>query len=106
MLEAAKQAGYSDGTPVASILRGNGVSKKLIEVCFEWAALHLPQALKGVVDVLNNPVKPGAKNVIAAANTIMDRGGLAKAEKLNIETDGPNAVIILPAKGSIKPNGD
>lgn len=96
LLEAARLAGYSSGTNISNILKG--ITKEVIERSYEWAALHLPQALKGVIDVINTPTKPGAKNLIAAATTIMDRGGLAKSEKLSIESDTPNAVLILPAK--------
>lgn len=98
--EAKRIAGYSTGTRGENVLRG--LSKEVIERTYEWAALHLPQALQGLIDIIDNPTKPGAKNLIAAATTIMDRGGLGKTEKLNIETDSPNAVLILPAKETNK----
>lgn len=100
MEEAKRRAGYAEGSKVHTILQG--VSKEVIEKSFEWAALHLPQALHGVINVIDNPTMPGAKNLIAAAATIMDRGGLAKSEKLNIETESSNAILILPAKEPIK----
>lgn len=93
-------AGYSEKTSSGSILKG--VSQELVERTYEWAALHLPLALQKVLELLENPVKPGANNLLAAANTIMDRTGLAKVEKLNIKTDAPNAILILPPKSTIK----
>lgn len=102
MLECARIAGYGS-TSLSNILKG--VHKEVINLSFQWAALHLPQALQGVIDVLSNPTKPGAKNLIAAATTIMDRGGLAKAEKLSVESDTHNAVLILPAK-EVKTNNN
>lgn len=99
MRAAADFAGYSPKSDVCSILKG--VSQEVVERTYEYAALHLPSALQKVIELLDNPNKLGANNLLAAANTILDRGGLAKVEKLNIKTEAPNAVLVLPAKSTI-----
>lgn len=97
---ACDAAGYGEGTHPSSVLAG--VSQEIVERSYEWAALHLPHALQKILDILDNPLTPGANNLLAAANAVLDRGGLAKVEKLNIKTDVPNAILVLPPKNTIK----
>jgi len=50
-------------------------------------------------------VKPGVNTKVNAAKEILDRIGLAKKDRLQIEGNTTNAIFILPAKQSL-PNDD
>ena len=60
-------------------------------------ALNAPKAAFGITDVLDDPSVMGAKNAIAAAKEVLDRTGLVKKEKVEVETNG-GGMFILPPK--------
>lgn len=93
---AKEAAGYSEGTKVYYIF------KSVKELIIEAQQLRLAQMssklLNSLENVLDNPSLPGAKNVIAAASTLLDRGGLIKKEETTVNVKTPDGVLILPAK--------
>ena len=60
-------------------------------------ALNAPKAAFGITDVLDDPSAMGAKNAIAAAKEVLDRTGLVKKEKVEVETKR-GGMFILPPK--------
>jgi len=51
-----------------------------------------------MVGVIDDPSAIGNRERLAASQQILDRVGLSKVEKLNVSTDKPMGVFILPAK--------
>ena len=60
-------------------------------------ALNAPKAAFGITDALDDPSAMGAKNAIAAVKEVLDRPGLVKKEKVEVETNG-GGMFILPPK--------
>lgn len=74
---------------------------KLQEQILDAAKVNLagtsPLAVMGLIDVLMDPTKPGAKNVISASKEILDRVGVVKEEKSTIDIN-QRVMFILPKK--------
>ena len=51
-----------------------------------------------MVGVIDDPSAIGNRERLAASQQILDRVGLAKVEKMNVTSDKPIGVFILPAK--------
>jgi hypothetical protein len=62
--------------------------------------MNSPKAVKKVLDVLDNPHKQGAKTQLDAAQSILDRAGIAKRERLEVEVKAPSGLVFLPPKKS------
>lgn len=101
---AAEMAGYN---PYA----WSKVVASLREEILERAEYHLALKAAKAVNTIGNAmdrdesVTPGINTRVAAAKEVLDRVGLAKKDRLQIENTGGNAIFILPAKNPI-PNDD
>jgi hypothetical protein len=51
-----------------------------------------------MVGVLDDPTELGVREKLMASQQILDRVGLSKVEKINVETDKPVGLFVLPAK--------
>lgn len=92
---AMEMAGYA-GRDVYPLLAS--LKDEIIERAKVYMASHGPKAMFATVGVLDDPTQLGAKEKLAAAEKIMDRAGLTKTEK--VEVDTPNRVVVfkLPEK--------
>lgn len=72
------------------------------EASKDYLATSSVKASIELVGVLADPMVPGAKNTIAAAKEILDRGGVTVKDETPVRE---NYVFILPAKEDIK-DGD
>ena len=62
-------------------------------------ALHSAKAVKGLVDALDEDGKtPGVNIRMEAAKQILDRVGLVKKDKIDINAQVAHGIFILPAK--------
>jgi hypothetical protein len=96
--KAANVAGYSQKTPISQIM--NSVREEVIKKADTLLAMNSPKAVKKVLDVLDNPHKQGAKTQLDAAQSILDRAGIAKRERLEVEVKAPSGLVFLPPKKS------
>ena len=94
--KAMKIAGYSESTNPHQII--NSVRKHIIERAEFEMAVNAPKAVLSMVGVLDDPSAIGNRERLAASQQIRDRVGLSKVEKLNVTSDKPMGVFILPAK--------
>lgn len=94
--QAALDAGYASSTPVSNIV--NSLKKEILERVDSYLAQHAPKSVKRVLDVLENPDMKGAKAALEAAAMILDRVGVTKKERLEIEHKAASGVFIIPAK--------
>jgi hypothetical protein len=94
--QAAEIAGYAPGsyTTIAKDLR-----KEIIELAENVMAFNAPQAAMKVVEMVtsDSPV-PQANVRLQAAQTLLDRVGLGKKDKLEVDVQGSQGLFILPAK--------
>ena len=95
--KAAELAGYSEGSYFQVI---KSLKNEIIELASNILAQSAPQAALKLVEVMNTdePI-PQANVRLQAAQTILDRTGLGKQDRLdvNVESEG-GALFILPAK--------
>jgi hypothetical protein len=92
---AMDMAGYAKTTAVQEVV-GN-LRDEIMDRTSMMMALNAPKAAFGITDVLDDPSAMGAKNAIAAAKEVLDRTGLVKKEKVEVETNC-GSMFILPPK--------
>lgn len=102
--EAARLAGYSENGhwQVAQALKN-----EIIELASNILAQSAPKAAMKLVDIMdsNAPI-PQANMRLQAAQTILDRTGLGKQERLDVKHKVEGGLFILPAKEEIVINGN
>lgn len=94
--QAANEAGYSKGTSITQVMES--VKDEILKRVDTFLALNAPSSVFKVAEVMHNPIMPGAKNALAAAQILLDRAGLVKKEKVEVQHTVPNGILILPAK--------
>jgi len=93
--KALRLAGYSEGyssTQIAKVLK-----EEIIEATQLYMALNAPKAAAAMVGAIDDPTELGLKEKMAAAKDLMDRAGLVKTEKVQVESNS-GGVMLLPAK--------
>lgn len=97
--EAAKQAGYHP-TSVSSVVRS--LRSEMLEAAETILASGATRAASQLVRVLESDAPiPQANARMQAAQTILDRVGLGKKDKLDVNIEGTGGLFILPAKGDV-----
>ena len=67
-------------------------------------SLLTPAAVKIYKKLLTDPAQPGAKQLESVASGILDRGGVPKVDKSEIDhKTPPNSVLVLPVKAPLDP---
>jgi len=94
--KALKVAGYSTNTNPYAIMQA--LRTEIIERAEMEMAANAPKAVLSMVGVIDDPTAVGNRERLAASQQILDRVGLSKVEKLNVSSDKPIGVFILPAK--------
>jgi hypothetical protein len=93
---AKRLAGYSDGTPTTEIIKA--LKDEVLERTNMYLARSAPRAAMAMVGALVDPTELGIKEKMSAAKEVMDRVGIIKSEKIQVESSG--GVMILPPKRS------
>lgn len=94
--EAKKIAGYSATQHTGSIVES--LKEEILERTNMYLAGNAPRAAMAMVGALVDPTEMGIKEKMQAAKEVMDRVGIIKSEKLQVEATG--GVMILPPKKS------
>ena len=97
--EAAELAGYSGNYhQVIKALR-----QEVIQLASDVLARSAPQAAFKLVDIMNSdkPI-PQVSNKLQAAQTILDRVGVSKSDKLDVTHKAAGGIFILPEKAPIE----
>ena len=97
--KAAELAGYSGNYhQVIKSLR-----QEVIELASDVLARSAPQAAFKLVDIMNSdkPI-PQVSNKLQAAQTILDRVGVSKSDKLDVTHKAAGGIFILPEKAPIE----
>lgn len=96
LLTAKKLAGYSDSTSTTDIRRA--LKDEIIEATKEYLSITAAKAAVSLGEALNDPTELGLKEKLNAAKDILDRIGVSKTEKVQVEA--PQGLMILPAKNA------
>ena len=94
--KAAELAGYAEGSYTQVV---KALKEEIIELASHILAQSAPKAAIKLVDVMDSeePI-PQASVRLQAAQTILDRIGLGKTERLNIDHKMSGGIFILPEK--------
>ena len=93
---AKKLAGYSDTYSTSDLIRG--IKEEVLEATQMYMARNAPQAAVAIAGSLSDPTQLGVRDRLAAAKELLDRTGLIKTEKVQVETSG--GVVLMPPKNT------
>ena len=94
IVAAKKLAGYSDNTPTAEIVAS--LKDEILDATHMYMARNAPKAAMSMVGALYDPTELGIRDKMSAAKELLDRTGLVKTEKMQVEAKG--GVMLMPAK--------
>lgn len=97
-VRAKQLAGYSDNTPTTDIIAA--IKDEVLERTNMYLARNAPRAAVAMANAILDPTELGIKEKMNAAREILDRTGLVKTEKVQVEAT--NGLMILPPKDSDK----
>ena len=97
--QAAELAGYAEGSYTSVV---KSLKTEIIELAENILAQNAPKASLKLVEVMDStdPI-PQANVRLQAAQTLLDRVGLAKTDKLDVNLQSSNGLFILPAKQEV-----
>ncbi|MEK9917820.1 MAG: hypothetical protein VW496_00365 [Pelagibacteraceae bacterium] len=98
VVTAKKLAGYSDNTPTTSIVRS--LKEEILEATQMYMARNAPKAAMAMTGALYDPTELGIKDKMQAAKELLDRSGLVKTEKMQVEATG--GVMLMPPKAPVE----
>ena len=96
---AAELAGYAEGAYTSVV---KALKTEIIELAESILAQNAPKASLKLVEVMDSadPI-PQANVRLQAAQTLLDRVGLSKTDKLDVNLQTSNGLFILPAKKEV-----
>ena len=97
--EAAELAGYAEGSYIQVV---KSLKEEIIELASHILAQSAPKAAIKLVDVMDSEVPIPQANVrLQAAQTILDRTGLGKTDRVDVNHTASSGIFILPSKGEV-----
>jgi hypothetical protein len=94
VVAAKKLAGYADGTSTSDIVKS--MKEEIMEATQLYMSRNAPRAAVAMVGGLTDPTELGIRDKMAAAKELLDRIGLVKTEKMQVEATG--GVMLMPTK--------
>ena len=97
--KALELAGYKPGASYAVV---NSLKDEIIDVATKILAKSAPQASNKLVEILNSddPI-PQVNAKLQAAQTLLDRVGVAKRDKLDVTHTATSGIFLLPEKKTL-----
>ena len=95
---AKKIAGYSDSTSTSEIVKG--LKEEILEATQLYMARNAPQSAVAMAGALMDPTELGIRDKMSAAKELLDRTGLVKTEKMQVEASG--GVMLMPPKAIVE----
>lgn len=93
--KACKIAGYS---LKSKEWLTESLSKRIVELASNYMATHSVKATLAMVNIMENPTEEGNDRKLAAAREVLDRSGLTKIERIQVNSDKPIGIFVLPPK--------
>ena len=94
VLTAKRMAGYADSYSTTEVV--NSMKEEILDATQSYMARNAPKAAMAIVGGLYDPTELGLKDKVASAKELLDRTGLVKTEKLQVEAKG--GVMLMPVK--------
>ena len=93
---AGEKAGYVS-TSIPSVVKS--LRTEILDLTESILAQSAPKAALKIVNIMDSsqPI-PQANIKMQAAQTILDRVGISKTERLDVKIESPTGLFILPAK--------
>lgn len=98
VVAAKKLAGYSDNTPTTAIIKG--LKEEILDATQLYMARNAPKAAMAMTHALYDPTELGIRDKMSAAKELLDRTGLVKTEKMQVEASG--GVMLMPPKAIVQ----
>ena len=95
---AKKLAGYAEGTSTTVVVKS--LKEEILEATQQYMARNAPKAAVAMAGALLDPTELGLRDKMSAAKELLDRTGLVKTEKLQVEASG--GVMLMPPKKQIE----
>tara|TARA_X000001388_G_C2160253_1_gene95880 strand:+ start:137 stop:505 length:369 start_codon:yes stop_codon:yes gene_type:complete len=92
--QAKKLAGYADTTSSTHVV--NSLKEEILDATQMYLSRNAPRAAVAMVGALMDPTELGIRDKMQAAKELLDRTGLVKTEKMQVETKG--GVMLMPPK--------
>ena len=96
---AKKLAGYSDATRIEEVVNSS-MKEEILESTQNFMARNAPKAAMAMVGGLFDPTELGIRDKMTAAKELLDRTGLVKTEKVQVEAKG--GVMLMPPKNTVE----
>ena len=91
---AMRMVGFSEGYSRRTLT--NYLKEEIIEATQLYIAMAAPKAAVAMINAIDDPTELGLKEKMSAAKDLLDRAGLVKTEKVQVESTG--GIMVLPAK--------
>ena len=98
VIAAKKLAGYAEGTATSAIVKG--LKEEILEATQMYMARNAPKAAMAMTHALYDPTELGIRDKMSAAKELLDRTGLVKTEKMQVEASG--GVMLMPPKAPVE----
>ena len=92
--QAKLLAGYSEHSSTSDIVKS--LKKEIMEATESYMARNAPRAAVAMVSGVDDPTQLGIRDKLSASKELLDRVGLIKTEKIQVESSG--GVMLLPPK--------
>jgi len=100
IVQAKKLAGYADSSSTMEIVKG--IKEEILEATQMYMARNAPKAAIAMTHALYDPTELGIRDKMSAAKELLDRTGLVKTEKMQVEASG--GVMLMPPKAIVENN--
>ena len=91
---AIKLGGYAEGVSPSQMV--TSLKEEILEATQTYMARNAPKAAVAITSSLDDPTQLGIRDRMSAARELLDRTGLIKTEKVQVETTG--GVMLMPPK--------
>ena len=98
IVQAKKLAGYADSSSTMEIVKG--IKEEILEATQMYMARNAPKAAIAMTHALYDPTELGIRDKMSAAKELLDRTGLVKTEKMQVEASG--GVMLMPPKAVVE----
>jgi hypothetical protein len=98
MATAKRLAGYAETSNTTEIVKG--IKEEILEATQMYMARNAPKAAMAMTGALYDPTELGIRDKMSAAKELLDRVGLVKTEKMQVEASG--GVMLMPPKAVVE----
>ncbi len=95
---AKRLAGYAEGSSTTTIVKS--LKEEILEATQQYMARNAPKAAVAMAGALTDPTELGIRDKMSAAKEVLDRTGLIKTEKIQVEASG--GVMLMPPKAQVE----